>query len=82
MQMYVRAVGAGKKIRVIDRIAGADAFNDWVDGGSTVGVDVNSPDGQSGNIDVQAQMTASNPWVIVQNDYAVAKDETVDVEDV
>ena len=24
MQMYVRAVGAGKKIRVSDRIAGAD----------------------------------------------------------
>ncbi len=82
MRMYVHAAGAGKTIQVVDRVAGADAFNGWVGPDATIAVDVQSPDGQTGNIDINARMTAANPWFAIQADYDVRADETIDVGDI
>ena len=82
MDFTVHAKGAGKRIRVKDRIAGADAFNEFLDPDQSAIVTIGSNDGQTGDIDIFAQMRADSPWTIVKEDYSVRIGETVDVDDV
>jgi hypothetical protein len=82
MQFSVHASGSGKRIQVIDRIAGGEALNQFVDADGVVSVNVGSSDGQSGSVDVNAQMRADGAWNVMKSDYAVAASETLDVEDV
>ena len=41
-----------------------------------------SNDGQSGDVDIVAQMRNDSPWVNVQTDYAVRSGEVVEIDDV
>lgn len=82
LNFTVKADGAGKRIRVNDRIGGVEAFNDFVGPGQSAQVAVDSNDGQTGDIDVSAQMQADSPVVVVQQDYAVAAGEELAVPDV
>jgi hypothetical protein len=81
MKFYVRASGSGKRIRVFDRIAGAEAFNRHLDPSESAEVAVASNDGQTGNVDIYKQMTAQNPEYVHETDYDVRAEETVDVDD-
>jgi hypothetical protein len=46
----------GKRVRVVDRIGGVDALNQFLDPDASANVTVASNDGQSGDVDILAQM--------------------------
>ncbi len=58
MQFTVHAQGSGKRVRVVDRIGGNEAYNDFLGPDATAAVTVESNDGQTGDIDLSAQMRA------------------------
>jgi hypothetical protein len=82
MQFTVHARGQGKRVRVVDRIGGADALNQFLGPDESADVTVASNDGQSGDVDIVAQMRNDSPWVNVQTDYAVRSGEVVEIDDV
>jgi hypothetical protein len=69
-------------IRIVDRIAGKEALNDFLNPEERRTVSVASNDGQSGDIDVYKRMTAQNPEYIDLEDYKVALNETLEIDDV
>ncbi len=82
LQFAVHAKGSGKIIIVKDRITGMEVLHQFVGPDAAVQVNVASPDGQSGDIDVSAQMTVDSPLTVVQQDYRVRSGEQVEFEDV
>jgi hypothetical protein len=82
MDFTVHARGGGKRIKVNDRIGGAEAFNQFLDPDQVATVTVASNDSQTGDVDILAQMRADAPWTITNEDYRVKAGETVDVDDV
>ena len=82
MDFTVHATRSGKRIRVEDRIGGGEVFNKFVGPDSKETVSVASNDGREGDVDIAAQMRADSPWVIIQSDYRVVADETIEVDDV
>jgi hypothetical protein len=82
MNFTVHAKNSGKRVKVNDRIGGVEAFNQFLDPDQVATVTVASNDGQTGDVDILAQMTASSSWTFTQEDYAVKAGETVDVDDV
>jgi hypothetical protein len=74
--------GSGKLVRIVDRIAGREVLNEFLDPEEKRPVSVTSNDGQSGDIDVYKRMTAQNPEYIDREDYHVVLNETVEVDDV
>ncbi len=82
LQFAVHAKGSGKIIIVKDRVTGMEVLHQFVGPDAVVQVNVASPDGQSGDIDVSAQMTADSPLTVVEQDYQVRSGEQIDVEDI
>lgn len=82
MDFAVHAKGSGKRVKVNDRIGGVEAFNQFLGPDQVATVTVASNDGQTGDVDILAQMRADSPWTFTQEDYQVRAGETVDVEDV
>lgn len=82
MDFQLHAKDSGKHVRVVDRIAGAEAFNDFIDRDDTVTVSVNSNNDENGEVDVYAQMRNDSPEFMVYTDYEIRKNETLEIEDV
>jgi hypothetical protein len=82
MQFTVHAASSGKRVRVQDRIAGTEAYNDFLAPDATAPVQVASNDGQTGDVDISAQMRADAPWVVLEQDYPVKAGDVYDVGDV
>lgn len=82
MHFNIWAAGNGKFIQVIDRIANAEVFNRFVDPDSREQVDVASPDGRTGNIDINARNHGDGDWVERQTDYNVRAGEELRIDDV
>ena len=81
MIVFVTANGSGKLIRVVDRIAGQEVLNSFVDAGSTVQLNVASNNGQDGDIDLYKRLQAQNPWTVDRSDYTVRVNENMGVDD-
>ena len=81
MRCYVYAKESGKFIRVVDRIGGTEAFNDFVDAENTLPIDVRSNDGQSGSVDTYKRLSAQNVWEGQDTDYAVRAEEVLEFRD-
>jgi len=81
MDFTVHAQGQGKIIRVVDRMAGTDAFNKFLDADQISTVTVGSADGAAGDIDLYVQMSASAPVYLQQSDYKVAAGEQLEATD-
>ncbi len=77
MQFSVHARGQGKRVRVTDCIGGGEVFNKFLNPDDSSDVTVATNDGQTGDVDITAQMRNDSPWVIVQSDYAVRSGESL-----
>jgi hypothetical protein len=82
MQFVVHAAGQGKRVRVVDRVGGGDAFNQFIDPDQEADVTVGSNDGQTGDVDIIVQMRSDSVWVNYKTDYPVQANEVVDINDV
>ncbi len=82
MQFSVHARGQGKRVRVTDRIGGGQVLNQFLNPDDSADVTVATNDGQTGDVDITAQMRSDSPWVNVQSDYAVRSGEAVEIDDV
>lgn len=80
MNFTIVAVDSGKNIRVVDRITNKEAFNGFLDPGSSQVVSVASNDGKVGNIDVYKALQGA-PNLAHEIDYDVAADEVMEIDD-
>jgi hypothetical protein len=80
MDFVIQAVDSGKTVRVVDRIANKEAFNNFLDKDQTMTVSVASKDGNTGNVDILKGIGgAANTYH--ESDYDVRAGEVVKVDD-
>ena len=80
MEFILYAKGSGKFDQVVDRIAKIEVFSRFMDAETEASVNVASPNGLAGNIDVYKALTPP-PDIQQEADYDVKKDEVLSIED-
>ena len=82
MNFTIWAAGHGKFVQVIDRIANAEVFNQFVGPDGRMPVSVASPDDKLGNVDINARNHGNDGWTVRYTDYNVGAAEEIRVDDV